>query len=451
MKAERKRNTRLSSLEEVERMELASADLPVPPEGHLKLVRAYRTAGLQDAATSELTRLCQRFPQDPLVMAEQLDVSIERRAMSSLKSLLRRAESVRTPPRELRAAMAVSLTHLRQYARAAAHFSAVLEHQPRSDRLLSGLAEFVRLYPESPPVVSALRRIAFSNAFHALPVLLQYAVLRSHVDTDRVQASKYLKAVRLEDINSYEVALDIAVLALLLRDWTRAIAAADRAKELSPNGLVAERIQVSAFAFAGKLAEAQTRISAQHDSGSAVRLSEPQAAALREFMERRTGDKDSHATIITGETPCQAYRIVTHTYQELSEGLSEDYAGPGQTLRVSRVGQAKDVPGAWDVLAEVDLTVPQLILQDLGPHLILHAFVAVHDGVENWAWREAPIALSEGDASALPGVSFLAAQTTQTDEHIRATRNTWQRIEAEVDRIQLKEEGYHDDGQQRHS
>lgn len=421
--------------EQLTRMELALAERPEDINGRLELAMAYGAAGLHDAAMAELARLAQRFPQHPLVMAEQLHMLIETRTMSVLKAVLRRAEAVRTPPKELKVATAAALTHLRQFVKAAPLFAALLQDGFLPERALKPFAEFVRVCPDTGRLALALERMVQDNDLGVFPMLLRYAFIRTQVEDTPTRARELLKGMKLEDIDSHDIALDIAILAFRLGDWPSAIIAAQRARALSPAGQVAGRVLVSAYAFAGRLQEASTWIHSLRVPELALRLIPSQMAAIRKFVAEYAETNVAYAIVVGGPEPGHPCRIVMRTWQQLSEDLPETLADSRGAVTVSTVGQNGGHLGPWEILAEVDLTVPHLVVQQLESSLVLHVFVAVSDGIENWSWQQIPVSVSDGDSLALHGFSFLTTRKTQDSDHAWTTNDLWKRVAVEIDAI----------------
>lgn len=331
--------------------------------------------------------------------------------------------------------MAMALTRMRQFENAAVHFATILAAEPIPGEALGPLAEFIRLHPDEGPVASALELISRAGDSTKLPTLLQYAVVRSLIESRPRRAAELLQCVQIKDIDAGEVALDLAVQAFRLTNWALAAEASTHALSLCPGQRTPETVLISALSFARQLEDAQYRLRSSDNVPPAVHVRASQLSALKFLASQHKGSRPVCAVVVGDDDPRTPCKLITRDFEELSGDLADLPLDHHSSITVSVISSAYKDCGPWDVLAEIDWRVPHLMVQHLGAGPILHAFVGANDAPDCWAWQEAPVAFSAESASGATEFSFLAAESEPPNNRVPDINSLWRRIEPELDSL----------------
>lgn len=415
-----------SSWENLVSAELASVKEPADIERRVHLVRAYLDAGFADASAAEIGRLFRGSPNDPKVLAEMLRHLASNGRMGELAALLARAKPVMNPPPELLAATAAALVELRQYDKAAGPLAELLGHDNPPVLGLNALGRFLRHQTHSYPVICMLQRLQLKCDHLELPVLLQYALVRSMTEWHPDRARKLLLAMPIQELADFDTLVDLAIQAFRLREWGQVIRVADRALAIAPREPLAGRILTSAYTFADRPCEASRFLLAQPESEVGVRLKRSQLAAVRQFTAMHDNSKTAWGVMPVPDGADNQHRVRALRLEQLTDALSE----PTNSITVSVIGNDNKALGPWDVLMQADLRATHLMVQDTGSAKVLHAFVSASDTPDNWAWRE--VAISVDASRDLNGFGCLVGPKQASRNCCTEANILWMRARVEL-------------------
>ena len=377
--------------------ELATVTDPANVEQHIALIALYQGMQLPKMAQSELNRLSLKYPKHPLVLASRISMAVEQKAVKLLAPLIKAAEGIPEQPIELQLAIARGYTTLLAYDKAAAQYGKMLSLDNLPDKAFEHLAEFICGQPYVESLTILLKTVAVLLDPASIRPCFRYVIFRVLVEDNYPKAREYLPNLRIEEFDNDDILFDIGVQAFRLGDWEKAIAACERVLARRPDHETARKLVCSAYAFAGNLDEAKKRLLEQSPLHTPLYVDGALRGAIEKFVKAQGRTGFAWAVVTYGRS-AELFEILRKEREQLSEEIHIDAGNRQQGMTISIVGPNWSKTGPWDVLAEIDPTVPHLMVQRLDNKRIIHAFAAT-EGPSKWAWSEIPVLTTDNGSS----------------------------------------------------